>query len=105
MFSLRFGSSHVSMLNCIYKILASEVKFDVKMTGPPTLAAKPPLAVAGPCSSNSYWLMSRIPVINQAVSNAWLEEQGFISVNALWCKARGYTAKRKGKASPSVPTR
>ena len=54
-------------------------------------------------SSNSYWQMSRIPVMNQAVSNAWLTEQGLLSVKDLWCKAQGYTAK-KGKASSSVPT-
>jgi len=54
-------------------------------------------------SSNSYWQMSRTPVINQAVSNAWLKEQGLLSVKDLWCKAQGYTAK-KGKASSSVPT-
>ena len=81
-------------------------------------------------SSNSYWQMSRTPVINQAVSNAercgsnsacalldsvkrprlwrgcglqgWLKEQGLLSVKDLWCKAQGYTA-RKGKASSSVP--
>ena len=31
-------------------------------------------------SSNSYWQMSRTPVINQAVSNEWLKEQGLLSV-------------------------
>ena len=31
-------------------------------------------------SSNSYWQMSRTPVIQQAVSNAWLKEQGLLSV-------------------------
>ncbi len=55
-------------------------------------------------SSNSYWQMSRTPVIQQAVSNAWLKEQGLLSVKDLWCKAQGYTAKSKGKASSSVPT-
>ena len=83
-------------------------------------------------SSNSYWQMSRTPVIQQAVSNAercgsnsacalldsakrprlwrgcglqgWLKEQGLLSVKDLWCKAQGYTAKRKGKASSSAPT-
>lgn len=42
-------------------------------------------------SSNSYWQMSRTPVIQQAVSNAWLKEQGLLSVKDLWCKAQGYT--------------
>jgi RNA-directed DNA polymerase len=62
-------------------------------------------AIQHGCSSNSYWQMSRTPVINQAVSNAWLKEQGLLSVKDLWCKAQGYTAKKKrGKASSSVPT-
>ena len=50
-------------------------------------------------SSNSYWQMSRTPVIQQAVSNAWLKKQGLLGVKDLWCKAQGYTAKRKGKTS------
>jgi len=29
MFSLRFGSSHVSILNCIYKISGRKVQFNV----------------------------------------------------------------------------
>jgi hypothetical protein len=53
-------------------------------------------AIQHGCSSNSYWQMSRTPVINQAISNAWLQEQGLLSVKDLWCKAQGYTAK-KGK--------
>ncbi|MEO7108329.1 MAG: group II intron reverse transcriptase/maturase [Rhodoferax sp.] len=48
-------------------------------------------AIQHGCSSNSYWQMSRTPVINQAVSNAWLKEQGLLSVKDLWCKAQGYT--------------
>ena len=40
-------------------------------------------------SSNSYWQMSRTPVINQAISNVWLKEQGLLSVKDLWCKAQG----------------
>jgi len=62
-------------------------------------------AIQSGCSSNSYWQMSRTPVINQAISNAWLQEQGLLSVKELWCKAQGYTAqKKRGKASSSVPT-
>ncbi|AGX88243.1 integron/retron-type RNA-directed DNA polymerase [Candidatus Symbiobacter mobilis CR] len=34
-------------------------------------------------SSNSYWKMSRTPVINQAISNVWLQEQGLQSVKDL----------------------
>ena len=54
-------------------------------------------------SSNSYWQMSRTPVINQAISNAWLKEQGLLSVKDLWCKAQGYTGKKR-ETSSSVPT-
>lgn len=62
-------------------------------------------AIQHGCSSNSYWQMSRTPVINQAISNAWLQEQGLLSVKDLWCKAQGYTVKKKrGKASSSEPT-
>jgi len=59
-------------------------------------------AIEHGCNSNSDWQMSRTPVINQVVSNAWLDEQGLLSVKALWCKAQGYTARRKGKASLRV---
>lgn len=65
------------------------------------------LAIQHGCSSNSYWQMSRTPVINQAISNAWLQEQGLPSVKDLWCKAQGYKAKngkKNGKASSSAPT-
>jgi len=55
-------------------------------------------------SSNSYWHMSRTLVINQAISNAWLKEQGLLSVKDLWCKAQGYTAKKKRETSSSEPT-
>jgi hypothetical protein len=54
------------------------------------------LAIQHGCSSNSNWQMSRTPVINQAISNPWLQEQGLLSVKDLWCKAQGYTEK-KGK--------
>ena len=54
-------------------------------------------------SSKSYWHMARTPALQQALSNAWLTAQGLVSVKDLWCKAQGYTAKRKGKASSSVP--
>ena len=33
MFNLRFGSSHVSIFNCIYKIVERKVKFNVELTG------------------------------------------------------------------------
>ncbi|AGX88477.1 group II intron maturase-specific domain protein [Candidatus Symbiobacter mobilis CR] len=54
-------------------------------------------------SSKSYWQMFRTPVINQAISNVWLQEQGLLSVKDLWCKAQGYTG-RKRKTLSSEPT-
>jgi len=38
-------------------------------------------AIQHGCSSNSYWQMSRTPVINQAISNAWLQEQGLLGIS------------------------
>ena len=60
-------------------------------------------AIEHGCSSNSCWQMSRTPVINQAICNVWLREQGLLSVKDLWCKAQGYTGKKR-KTSSSVPT-
>ncbi len=56
-------------------------------------------AIQHGCSSNSYWQMSRTPVINQAISNAWLQGQGLLSVKDLWCKAQGYTANKRKASS------
>jgi hypothetical protein len=53
--------------------------------------------------SNRYWQMFKNPAINKASSNAWLKEQGLLSVKDLWCKAQVYTGK-KSKTSSSVPT-
>ena len=48
-------------------------------------------AIAHGLSSHNYFRMSRSPVVQQALSNAWLEAQGLVSVKALWCKAQGFT--------------
>ena len=42
-------------------------------------------------SSKSYWHMAQTPALQQALSNEWLNAQGLVSVNDLWCKAQGYT--------------
>ncbi|AGX87045.1 hypothetical protein Cenrod_0943 [Candidatus Symbiobacter mobilis CR] len=47
--------------------------------------------------------MSRTPVINQALSNVWLQEQGLLSVKDLWCKAQGYMVMKR-KTLSSEPT-
>ncbi len=54
--------------------------------GIPVRAAIP----AGTCS-HSYWKMSKTYTTNAGLSNKWLEEQGLVSIKALWCKAQGYT--------------
>jgi hypothetical protein len=51
-------------------------------------------AIQHGASSSSYWQMFRTPMINQAISNAWLKEQGLLSMKDLWCKAQGYTQKK-----------
>ena len=55
-------------------------------------------------SSKSYWHMARTPAVQQGLNNAWLQEQGLLSVKDLWCKAQGYTVKGKRKSSSSEPT-
>ncbi len=45
-------------------------------------------------SSNSYWQMSRTPVIQQAVPNAWLKEQGLLTFGA---RPRATRQREKGK--------
>ena len=35
--------------------------------------------------------MARTPALRHALSNAWLQAQGLVSVKDLWCKSQGYT--------------
>ena len=56
-----------------------------------SLGVSPDNAIKHGLSSLSYWRMSRSPVVQQALSNAWLKAQGLVSVKDLWCKAQGYT--------------
>ena len=41
-------------------------------------------------SSKSYWRMASTPAVQQGMTNAWLNAQGLVSVEDLWCKAQGY---------------
>lgn len=41
-------------------------------------------------SSKSYWHLARTPATQQGMSNAWLKEQGLISIRNEWMKAQGY---------------
>ena len=56
-----------------------------------SLGISPVEAIKHGVSSLNYWRMSRSPVVQQAMSNAWLKAQGVVSVKDLWCKAQGYT--------------
>ena len=56
-----------------------------------SLGVSPDNAIKHGVSSLNYWRMSRCPVVQQALSNAWLKAQGVVSVKDLWCKAQGYT--------------
>ena len=67
-----------------------------------TLGVRLKTAIQHGVSSKSYWHMARTPAVQQALSNAWLEAQGLLSVKALWCKAQGYSAQ---VTSSSAPTR
>ena len=51
-------------------------------------------AIQHAASSKSYWHMARTPAVQQALSNAWLQAQGLVSVKDLWCKAQGYTTAK-----------
>ena len=42
-----------------------------------------------PGSTRRVWAYD--PVTQQAMSNAWLREQGLLSIKDLWCKAQGYS--------------
>lgn len=35
-------------------------------------------------TSKGLWKLSKSPAVNQAMSNGWLEEQGLLSLKALW---------------------
>jgi RNA-directed DNA polymerase len=47
-------------------------------------------AIQHSVSSKSYWHMARTPAVQQALSNAWLQAKGLVSIKDLWCKAQGY---------------
>jgi RNA-directed DNA polymerase len=56
-----------------------------------SLGVSPENAIKHGLSSLNYWRMARSPVVQQAMSTAWLKAQGVVSVKDLWCKAQGYT--------------
>lgn len=48
------------------------------------------MAVKAGMSSKSFWHLSRTYATNFGMSNKWFDEQGLLSIKALWCKAQGY---------------
>ena len=66
-------------------------RFRTRIRNLKSLGVSPDNAIKHGLSSLSYWRMSRSPVVQQAMSNAWLKAQGVVSVKDLWCKAQGYT--------------
>ncbi|HNC53117.1 MAG TPA: group II intron maturase-specific domain-containing protein [Accumulibacter sp.] len=52
--------------------------------------------------SKSCWHRARTAAVLPLLSNAWLAARGLLSVKALWCKARAYSAQ---VISSSVPNR
>jgi RNA-directed DNA polymerase len=51
------------------------------------------MAMQHALNTHSYWHMARTPAVQLGLSNAWLSEQGLLSLKDLWCKAQGYTDK------------
>lgn len=42
-------------------------------------------------SGKGYWRLSRSLGTQTGMTNDWLEQQGLVSIRALWMKAHGYT--------------
>ncbi|BBE11030.1 hypothetical protein HH1059_10970 [Halorhodospira halochloris] len=47
-------------------------------------------AILTALSSKSYWRLSRTLAMQTGMTNAWLANQGLISVRDQWMKAHGY---------------
>ena len=47
-------------------------------------------AILTAISRRGYWHLARTLATQVGMSNAWLEQQGLISIRALWMKAQGY---------------
>jgi hypothetical protein len=41
-------------------------------------------------SRKSYWHLSKTLATQSGMTNKWLQEQGLLSIRALWMKAHGY---------------
>ncbi|MEK6209438.1 MAG: maturase [Pseudomonadota bacterium] len=47
-------------------------------------------AILTAISSKSYWHLSRSLATQTGMTNEWLQQQGLVSIRALWMKAHGY---------------
>jgi RNA-directed DNA polymerase len=47
-------------------------------------------AILTAISRRGYWHLARTLATQLGMSNAWLAQQGLISIRALWMKAQGY---------------
>ena len=47
-------------------------------------------AILTAISSKGYWHLSRTLATQTGMTNAWLKQQGLISIRALWMQAHGY---------------
>ena len=48
-------------------------------------------AIAVAMSRKGYWHLARSLATQIGLTNAWLKQQGLISIRDLWMKAQGYT--------------
>jgi RNA-directed DNA polymerase len=47
-------------------------------------------AILTAISSKSYWHLARTLATQTGMTNEWLQQQGLLSVRALWMRAHGY---------------
>ena len=47
-------------------------------------------AILTAISRRGYWHLARTLATQAGMSNAWLEQQGLLSIRALWMKAQCY---------------
>ena len=47
-------------------------------------------AILTAISRRGYWHLARTLATQVGMSNAWLQQQGLVSIRALWMKAQGY---------------
>jgi hypothetical protein len=101
--ALPFSSDRERKRNRVLLVTASDARLETvalvalpKIKNLLALGVSLKSAIQHGCSSNSCWQMSRPPVINQAISNAWLTVAGR-------CAARFHQARCLGQLPLSAP--